>query len=103
VRGDQLSRQWRVLRQLEVSKKGITANKIAELGGTSLRTAYRDLYDLQLAGFPIYAEKRDGCQCWKFVETYQFNLPFPFTCTELMSLHMSRDLFRMTCLKWHMA
>ena len=51
MRGDQLSRQWRVLRQLEVSKKGITANNIAELGGTSLRTAYRDLDDLQLAGF----------------------------------------------------
>lgn len=94
MRGDQLSRQWRVLRQLEVSKKGITANKIADLCDTSLRTAYRDLDDLQLAGFPIYAEKRDGCQCWKFVETYQFNLPFPFTYTELMSLHMSRDLFK---------
>jgi predicted DNA-binding transcriptional regulator YafY len=94
VRGDQLSRQWRVLRQLEVSKKGITANKVAELGGTSLRTAYRDLDDLQLAGFPIYSEKRDGCQSWKFVESYRFNLPFPFTYTELMSLHMSRDLFK---------
>jgi len=94
MRGDQLSRQWRVLRQLEVSKKGITANKIAELSGTSLRTAYRDLDDLQLAGFPLYSETRDGCQCWKFVDTYKSNLPFPFTYTELMSLHMSRDLFK---------
>jgi len=94
MRGDQLSRQWRVLRQLEVSKQGITANKIAELSGTSLRTAYRDLDDLQLAGFPLYSETRDGCQCWKFIDTYQSNLPFPFTYTELMSLHISRDLFK---------
>ena len=94
MRGDQLSRQWRVLRLLEVSKKRITANKIAELSGTSLRTAYRDLDDLQLAGFHLYSETRDGCQCWKFVDTYKSNLPFPFTYTELMSLHMSRDLFK---------
>jgi len=94
MRGDQLSRKWRILRQLEVSKNGLTAAEIAEMGGISLRTAYRDLDDLQLAGFPLYPEKREGCQCWKFVDTYKSNLPFPFTCTELMSLHMSRDLFK---------
>ncbi len=94
MRGDQLSRQWRILRQLEVNKHGLTAAEIAQMGGISLRTAYRDLDDLQLAGFPLYPEKRKGCQCWKFVDTYKSNLPFPFTYTELMSLHMSRDLFK---------
>jgi len=94
MRGDQLSRQWRVLRHLEVSKYGLTAAEIAEFGRTSLRTAYRDLQDIELAGFPIYPEKRDGIQCWKFVDTYKSNLPFPFTYTELMSLHMSRDLLK---------
>ena len=94
MRGDQLSRQWRILRQLEVNRHGLTATEIAEMGGISLRTAYRDLDDLQLAGFPLYSEKRAGCRCWKFVDTYKSNLPFPFTYTELMSLHMSRDLFK---------
>jgi predicted DNA-binding transcriptional regulator YafY len=94
MRGDQLSRQWRILRQLEVNRHGLTAAEIAEMGGISLRTAYRDLDDLQLAGFPLYSEKRAGCRCWKFVDTYKSNLPFPFNYTELMSLHMSRDLFK---------
>ena len=57
MRGDQLSRQWRILRQIEVSKNGLTAVEIAELGSISIRTAYRDLDDLQLAGFPLFAEK----------------------------------------------
>lgn len=56
MRGDQLSRQWRILRQIEVSKNGLTAAEIAELGGVTPRTAYRDLDDLQLAGFPLFAD-----------------------------------------------
>ena len=41
MRGDQLRRQWLILKQIEVSKNGLTAAKIAEIGGASLRTAYR--------------------------------------------------------------
>jgi len=43
MRGDQLSRQ------IEVSKNGLAASEIAELCGIPLRTAYRDLDDLQFA------------------------------------------------------
>ena len=74
MRGDQLSRQWRILRQIEVSKNGLTAAEIAEIGGGSLRTAYRDLGDLQLAGFPLYTEKGDKGNRWKFVEKYKFKV-----------------------------
>ena len=94
MRGDQLSRQWRILRQIEVSKNGLTAAEIAELGSVSHRTAYRDLDDLQLAGFPLFAEKGEKGNRWKFVEKYKFKVPQPFTFTELMSLHLSKDLFR---------
>ena len=94
MRGDQLSRQWRIIRQIEASKKGLTAVEIADMGGVSLRTAYRDLDDLQYAGFPIYTDKGEHGQRWKFIDTYQSNLPVPFTYTELMSLHLSRDLFQ---------
>jgi predicted DNA-binding transcriptional regulator YafY len=94
MRGDQLSRQWRILRQIEVSKNGLTAAEIAEIGGASLRTAYRDLGDLQLAGFPLYIEKGEKGNRWKFVDTYKFKVPQPFTFTELMALHLSRDLFK---------
>jgi len=94
MRGDQLSRQWRVIRQIEASKTGLTAAEIADLGGVSLRTAYRDLDDLQYAGFPLYTDKGGSGQRWKFIESYNSNLPVPFTYTELMSLHLSRDLFK---------
>ena len=93
MRGDQLSRQWRIIRQLESSKSGLTASEIAELGNVSLRTAYRDLDDLQYAGFPIYTDKGEHGQRWKFIESYKAALPVPFTYSELMSLHLSRDLF----------
>jgi predicted DNA-binding transcriptional regulator YafY len=94
MRGDQLSRQWRILKQIEVSKNGLTTAEIAEIGGASLRTAYRDLGDLQLAGFPLYTEKGEKGNLWKFVDTYEFKAPLPFTFTELMALHLSRDLFK---------
>lgn len=94
MRGDQLSRQWRVLRQIEVSRNGMTAAEIAELGEVSLRTAYRDLDDLQLAGFPLYSEQGESGNRWMLVEQYRSKIPAPFTMTELLSLHLSQDLFK---------
>ena len=94
MRGDQLSRQWRVLRQIEVSRNGLTATEIAEMENVSLRTAYRDLDALQLAGFPLHTEIGENGRQWKFVNSYQFNVPQPFTITELMSLHLSKDLLK---------
>lgn len=95
MRGDQLSRQWLILRKIESSKKGLTAAEIADMMKIALRTAYRDLDDIQHAGFPLYADKGENGQRWKFVETYQFKVPRPFSFTELMSLHLSRDYFKM--------
>ena len=94
VRGDQLSRQWRILRQIEVSRNGLTAAEIADLSGGSLRTAYRDLDDLQQAGFPLYAEAGENGRRWMMVETYKLKTPPPFTTTELLSLCLSEDLFK---------
>jgi len=94
MRGDQLSRQWKILCRIEASRTGLTASEIARLAGSSLRTTYRDLDDLQSAGFPLYAEKEDKAQRWKFVDTFKVRIPIPFTMTELLSLQLSRDLFR---------
>ncbi len=95
MRGDQLARHWRVLKQIEVCHNGLTAAEVAELGGVSLKTAYRDLEHLEASGFPIYTEKGgEGGQRWKFIDSYRFGVPAPFTLTELLSLQMSEDLFR---------
>jgi predicted DNA-binding transcriptional regulator YafY len=93
MRGDQLSRQWRTLRQLEVAKNGLTAAEIAAQSGVSLRTAYRDMDDLQLAGFPLYTDKVANITRWRLIEDYRFKIPEPFTLTELLCLHLGGDLF----------
>jgi len=45
MRGDQLSRQWRVIRATEVSPNGVTVAEMAKREETGIRTIYRDLED----------------------------------------------------------
>ena len=92
MRGDQLSRQWRILRRLEASRVGCTVAEIMELAGVSQRTAYRDLEDLQQSGFPIYTEKVEDQKRWRMVEGYRFTVTQPLQATELMALRMSEAL-----------
>jgi len=94
MRGDQLSRQWRIFRRLEVSKHGLTAAEVAEEGNISLRTAYRDIADLEAAGFPILTEKEGKTTRWRFMDNYRFKIPEPFTLTELLCLHLGGDLLK---------
>lgn len=88
----QISRQWQILQQLEANRNGLTAAQITKMTGVSLRTVYRDLDNLEKAGFPIFPEKVKKVRRWRFMETYHFNIPQLFSYTELMSLHMSRDM-----------
>ena len=74
MRGEQLSRQWRTLRQLEVAKNGLTGAEIAAESGVSLRTAYRDMDDLQLAGFQLYTDKVANVTRWRLIEDYRFTM-----------------------------
>jgi predicted DNA-binding transcriptional regulator YafY len=94
MRGDQLARQWRVIRAIEASPSGLTVAEIANREETGIRTIYRDLEALQAAGFPLYTEKVDKANRWAFVDTYKFKIPAPFTLTELMSLYFYKDLVR---------
>ena len=94
MRGDQLARQWRILRHIEASKHGLTVADLADMEGIGLRTAYRDLVALQEAGFPLFTERVERSNRWAFVDTYTFQVPKPFTMTELMSLLLYSDLVR---------
>jgi hypothetical protein len=57
MRGDQLARQWRIIRAIETSPSGLTVSEIAKREETGIRTIYRDLEALQVAGFPLYNER----------------------------------------------
>jgi hypothetical protein len=49
MRGDQLARQWRIIRAIETSPSGLTVSEIAKREETGIRTIYRDLEALQPA------------------------------------------------------
>lgn len=94
MRGTQLARQWKIIRLLESRKRGLTAAELSTELDTPLRTIYRDLDAIQDAGFPIYAHRVEKRSYWKLVEGFKAHVPVPLTATELMSLHMSRDILR---------
>jgi len=78
MRGEQLVRQWRILRTIETRKNGATIAELAEQENCHLRTIWQDLPAIQEAGFSPYAEKDVQKSCWSFVEGYTFHLPVPF-------------------------
>jgi len=94
MRGSQLARQWKIIRLLESRKRGLTVTELSDELESPIRTIYRDLEALQGAGFPLYSEKNEKQAYWKFVGGYKASSAIPFTATELMSLHMSRDLMK---------
>ncbi len=94
MRGDQLARQWRLIRAIKANPNGLTVAEIAQREETGIRTIYRDLEALQAGGFPLYTERVDGANRWAFVDTFKFKVPAPFTLTELMSLYFYKDLVR---------
>ena len=53
MRGNQLTRLWRVVRAIEASPNGLTVAEIAQREETGIRTIYRDLEAL----FPRYHAK----------------------------------------------
>jgi predicted DNA-binding transcriptional regulator YafY len=94
MRGAQLARQWKILRLLESRKQGISVAEISAQLESPTRTIYRDLEAIQEAGFPVYSEREDRNSYWRMMDGFQASLPLPLTATELMSLHMSRDILK---------
>jgi predicted DNA-binding transcriptional regulator YafY len=92
-RGDQLSRQWKLVRLLSGKLGRSLAQLRAELGVTK-RTVQRDIDGLERAGFPIVSETRDGTIFWRFIEGFCAESPVSLTLTELMALYYSRGLLR---------
>jgi predicted DNA-binding transcriptional regulator YafY len=92
-RGDQLSRQWRLI-QLIDRPQGITVDDASRELACTVRTIWRDLDALQKAGFPLYTERAaDGNRgVWRVTEEFKRALPLKLTLGELAALLMSRHL-----------
>jgi hypothetical protein len=71
MRGDQLARQWRILRTIESRNHGATVAELASQEGCHTRT-------IQDLGCLPYSEKDGQESCWGFGEGRTFHLPVPF-------------------------
>lgn len=93
MRGDQLSRQWRLVQRLARSRYGAGLGELASELECTRRTVYRDLDALMYAGFPVTSEKRDGRVYYRLLESFELG-DAPFTADELLALAFGEDLLR---------
>ncbi len=94
ARGDQLSRQWKIIQCLVASRVGKSIEDLAVDLECHPRTVYRDLDALQAAGFPLYTEKRGGKKLWALLDAARHQIPIPFSVTELMALYFSLGMMK---------
>ncbi|MBR9980930.1 MAG: transcriptional regulator [Desulfatitalea sp.] len=95
ARGEQLSRQWRIIHALIASTQGKSATELAYTLACHSRTVYRDLEALQMAGFPLFTEQVDGKTHWSLLDAPKHQMPLPLDLTELMALYFSRNMLKM--------
>ena len=79
MRGDQLARQWRTIRAIEASPKGLTVIEIAQREEIGMRTIYHELEASQAAGFPPVQREIPKSQALGFRRSLQTQSPFPFS------------------------
>lgn len=89
-RGDQISRQWRILRHLEHARRGLSVKELHERleGETSERNVFRDLEHLQKAGFALVNDNGR----WRVLEPSEGGHAVPLQPTELLALLVTRSL-----------
>jgi hypothetical protein len=75
-RGDQLSRQWRLLQMID-RPQGVTVDDAARELACTIRTIWRDLDALQKAGFPLFTERAADANrgVWRVTEDFKRALP----------------------------
>ena len=94
ARGDQLSRQWKIIHTLIAFIAGKTVTDLAEELGCTPRTVYRDLEALQAGGFPITTETRENRRYWCILNSRRQQVPLAFSIPELMALYFGKDMLK---------
>jgi predicted DNA-binding transcriptional regulator YafY len=93
ARGDQLTRQWKLV-QLLTGRLGRTLAQLRAELGVGKRTVQRDITVLERAGFPITSEQRNGTGVWRFMEGFHAETPVSLTLTEQMALYFGKGLLK---------
>jgi predicted DNA-binding transcriptional regulator YafY len=94
ARGDQLSRQWKIIHILVASSQGKTVAELAATLACTPRTVYRDLEALQAAGFPLTTEMRDNYSYWHILNPNRQQPPMAFSVPELMALYLGKEMLK---------
>ena len=97
VRGNQVTRQWRLVRSLSATTRGRSIPDLQRELDVTSRTVRRDLEALEHAGFPLISETRRGEVLWRFIDGYHPESPVALTSDELMALYFSRRLLEPLC------
>ena len=92
-RGDQLTRQWKLV-QLLAGRHGRTLAQLQAELGVGKRTVQRDIAVLEAAGFPVISEACNGTLRWHFMEGFHAAAPVSLTLTEQMALYFSKGLLK---------
>jgi proteasome accessory factor B len=92
-RGDQLTRQWKLV-QLLAGRLGRTLVQLSAELGVAKRTVQRDIEVLSEAGFPVTSDMRNGTVFWHLMEGFHAEAPVSLTLTEQMALYFSKGLFK---------
>lgn len=98
-RGRQVVRQWALLLALEQTReRGLSMNELREVvtERCALRTLYRDLEQLQDAGFPLVNE--DGR--WKSIAQSHSRSMVPVTAAEVAALSLCEQLLDSSARGW---
>lgn len=92
ARGDNLLRQWELIKTLQANRFGISTEELASRLECNKRTVQRDLNALQNI-FPISHEQRDrGKRYWKLAHNTIESDQLQLTMTEMLSLYLSQQL-----------
>jgi predicted DNA-binding transcriptional regulator YafY len=89
-RGEQIQRQWNLLRMLQTRGEGIPLAQLANECDVSERTIQRDLELLQELGFPVeFGEDEYGKRFWRMPADFFKTGPLTLSLTEAISLHLA--------------
>ncbi|RME41955.1 MAG: transcriptional regulator [Planctomycetota bacterium] len=93
ARGDQILRQWNLLRALQTRGEGLPLAELAREAEVSERTIQRDIEVLVGLGFPIEFETDEfGKRYWRMPHDYFRSGPLMLSLTEAISLHLAEHL-----------
>lgn len=94
ARGEQLLRQWNLLKTLQTRGTGMSLALLAAEFEVAERTIQRDFEILQEMGFPLdYAEDEYGKRFWKLPHDFFKVGPLVLSHTEALSLVLAEQLF----------